>query len=146
MNNLEDKIHAFQLAAWNKDCEINTNGWNVGRGNKTYKAVRIDSLLPSLPHIDFMKIDVEEAEEQVIEGAQELIKRDNPRILIECHTHQAYLKLSKDLGAQLMYPPTGGTWHIYYGPLVPGTISIPLGFKDEKTGIITDTATIMRPV
>ena len=43
----------------------------------------IDGL--DLPHIDFIKIDVEFAELQVLEGAQGLIKRDKPAVLVECH-------------------------------------------------------------
>jgi FkbM family methyltransferase len=146
MNNLNNKIRVCDSAAWNEDGEAMTNGWNVGRGDQKVKTIRIDSLLPELPHIDFMKLDVEEAEVKVIEGAQELIKRDNPRILIECHTHENYLKLTQQLGAQLMYPPTGGTWHIYAGPLVPGTINIPLGFRDEKTEALqTESKTYLNP-
>src|SRR5262249_35136776 len=44
---------------------------------------RLDDLLPAGVRIDFIKIDVEGAELDVLRGAQATIRRDKPRILFE---------------------------------------------------------------
>lgn len=44
---------------------------------------RLDTLLAEWPRIDFIKIDVEGAEEDLIKGAMGLLKRDRPAIVLE---------------------------------------------------------------
>lgn len=44
-------------------------------------------LLPSLSRLDLVKLDVEGAECEVIEGATETLKRFRPRLIIEVHSH-----------------------------------------------------------
>lgn len=51
------------------------------------EAITLDSLLNSLPHIHFAKIDVEGAELLVLRGMQQLIARDRPLILMEFSDH-----------------------------------------------------------
>ena len=56
------------------------------RGNLTVEAVSLDELFLSVPdRIDFLKVDVEGAEDKVLEGARGLIARDHPNILMEVH-------------------------------------------------------------
>jgi len=45
---------------------------------------RLDELVPELPRIDFVKIDVEGAELFVLRGAKRLLERDRPILLFEC--------------------------------------------------------------
>ena len=52
-------------------------------GMTQVKGGRLETLLADWPKIDFIKIDVEGAEEAVLEGAWPLIVRDRPDILLE---------------------------------------------------------------
>lgn len=54
----------------------------VNLKGKGCKIKKLDSL--DLPKVDFIKIDVEGFEEDVIKGAINLIKKDKPTIMIEC--------------------------------------------------------------
>jgi FkbM family methyltransferase len=47
------------------------------------EAITVDSMMPELPKISCIKIDVEGAEIDVITGAKELLKRDSPFIIAE---------------------------------------------------------------
>jgi len=51
----------------------------------TYKVpqVRLDEVASGSPHIDFVKIDAEGAEEGVIAGMTRILKRDHPGLLLE---------------------------------------------------------------
>lgn len=49
----------------------------------TVIGMRLDTLLVAWPRIDFIKVDVEGAEEAMLSGAWEIIKRDRPEILLE---------------------------------------------------------------
>ena len=83
INGMEAEAQIMQIAAWNADGNLAFDGWFSGRGDDIIQARRIDGL--DLPYIDFIKIDVEMSELQVLEGAQGLIKRDKPAVLVECH-------------------------------------------------------------
>ncbi len=52
-------------------------------GMTRVRSSRLDTLLTDWPKVDFLKIDVEGAEEAVLEGAWPLIVRDRPEILLE---------------------------------------------------------------
>lgn len=52
-------------------------------GMTRVRSGRLDTLLADWPKVDFLKIDVEGAEEAVLEGAWPLIVRDRPEILLE---------------------------------------------------------------
>ena len=80
------------------DMKVGT-GRNTGRSTLEYKSnlvkgdneiiqiqtKTLDSF--NIPHVDFMKIDVEKHEVKLIQGAKETIKRCNPIIFIEDHNY-----------------------------------------------------------
>jgi FkbM family methyltransferase len=74
-------------AVWEKDGEIIYDGYVTQKGTAKVPCKAINEM--NLPHIDFIKMDVEGAELQVIAGAFEIIERDKPRMLIECHSNFA---------------------------------------------------------
>jgi len=49
----------------------------------TVTGARLDTLLIDWPRVDFMKVDVEGAEEPMLEGAWATISRDRPELLLE---------------------------------------------------------------
>lgn len=49
----------------------------------TVTGAKLDTLLADWPRIDFMKVDVEGAEEAMLKGAWETIARDRPQLLLE---------------------------------------------------------------
>ena len=56
---------------------------NVEPVETTVSIKRLDDLAQSKHHIDFIKIDVEGAEYEVLEGAKETLKRHRPTVLFE---------------------------------------------------------------
>lgn len=100
-------ISAFNVAAF--DCEreltlylapdegMTHMGWLFGKGGSSIKrkdnrsvcvvkAQTIDKIVDGLrlSHVDFVKIDVEGAEYEVLIGAKDTIEKFRPRIVIEC--------------------------------------------------------------
>lgn len=49
----------------------------------TVAGARLDTLLADWPHVDFIKADVEGAEEAMLEGAWPILERDRPMLLLE---------------------------------------------------------------
>lgn len=45
---------------------------------------KLDEIIPTLTKIDFIKIDVEGAELDVLKGAEQLLKKDKPIVIFEC--------------------------------------------------------------
>jgi len=78
------------------------------------EVVRLDDM--GFTEVDFVKIDVEGREREVLEGARELLARERPRLIVEAEQRHLDAPLSAmfDLLADLGY--TGwflhrGTWH-----------------------------------
>ena len=81
LNKLQDKVSVY-----NTGC-----GGSVRpcyNDNNTTESIRLDEFLGPPP--DFIKIDVEGAELDVIKGAEEMIKKFKPRIFVEAHTIDGY--------------------------------------------------------
>lgn len=47
--------------------------------------VRLDSMLQTIPTVNFVKIDVEGAEVDVLNGGRELIQQHHPMLMVACH-------------------------------------------------------------
>lgn len=101
--------HAYQQAVGNQQGTITLHipqhltlatGSSAVRWEPDWSAISVDVIRLDdfvtqhhIERIDFIKIDVEKFEPQVIEGAQELIKRDRPIIICEI--------LDDDVGVQI---------------------------------------------
>ncbi len=75
---LGDKEQVIELSSPE---EGNEGGCGMGQGGDYALMVTLDQL--NLNHIAFMKIDVENTEDQVLQGARETIARNRPLILLE---------------------------------------------------------------
>jgi FkbM family methyltransferase len=90
-------IDVFNLAAWNTECSLqfligttsansNINRFNYGQGMIEVQAGPVDKLLIGqlkLKRVDWIKIDVEGAEYQVLQGLKETISKFKPKMIIE---------------------------------------------------------------
>ena len=96
LNNLEDTITSYNFGLYNKETNArilyfwkeNLGGTSfIPDGNGGFKLKTLDSL-DIKEKIDLIKIDVEGAEVQTIEGALETIKANKPVLVIETFTHK----------------------------------------------------------
>jgi FkbM family methyltransferase len=125
-------ITFIKKAAWSYPAHITFNSFNnmdqssavFGRGEyRNYDvqiattdadAITIDSL--KLKNVDFIKIDVEGAELEVLKGSRKTIKKNSPHILIEVHNPQYVAEIHKAL---LFYEmtviprPDGETYNLW---------------------------------
>lgn len=63
------------------------------KGDVIVESVSLDEfLLGRTEKVDFLKVDAESAEEQVIEGGRKLIERDHPLIMMEVHHFNSRLE------------------------------------------------------
>lgn len=87
-------IHRHEIAAWNTDTTItfhlkNNPGGNSANmtensiGTLTVKAEKLDNYIDLFGKVDLVKIDVEGAECEVLEGMTHIIKKSNPIIIVE---------------------------------------------------------------
>lgn len=91
--NKVDKVSLIEAATGSSSDEVklylsNLSGRSsVIRKTAKYicvKQIKLDDLIPALVrHVDFIKIDVEGAELEVLKGASKLVKRDKPVLIIE---------------------------------------------------------------
>ncbi len=101
-NNTPDVVKTYNLGLAEKDgvltthsidtnIDMNYGGLTIREGdeyvaskiNNTVNLKALDSL--SLPKISFIKVDVEGMEQDVLNGGDNLIARDRPKIYIECN-------------------------------------------------------------
>ena len=93
-NNINDKLYIYHTALsdgkykFKSDNIVANMGANrVIEGEGDLTTTKIDDY--PLPKIDFIKIDVERHELKVLKGADNLIKRDFPEIVLECTANTA---------------------------------------------------------
>ncbi len=115
MSNLASNVIVHEVAAWN--CEgvlrftrfensvhlssyFEQEGINTGPpvGDLELPCRRIDSLEIE-GQIDFVKIDIEGAEFECLLGAEKLIKRDKPWLIIEIHSAENFKRIVQLLSA-----------------------------------------------
>lgn len=91
VNNWLDEITAFNYGFWSSEKEIDMSTyaphWPKHTITKKYIMNTLDQFIidNNINKIDWIKIDVEGAEEEVLKGGIELIKKFSPNIIIECH-------------------------------------------------------------
>lgn len=76
-------LHFFADPTEPKNARVVDESHAGRNGVTTVRAATLDALLTSNERIDFMKIDVEGAEEAAMAGAMGVIERDRPDILLE---------------------------------------------------------------
>jgi FkbM family methyltransferase len=111
--NVPDNVEIYPLAAWSVETTLSFSryaetvhtsaffaeeGINTGRrlGTLELPCRPLDALGIDGP-VDFLKCDTEGAEVQVLRGAERLIRRDRPWLLIEVHSLENCLALSRIL-------------------------------------------------
>ena len=94
LNELEDRVEVIEAAVANRPGlrrfttgEYRATGKLDGGGDIEIPAVSLDDMMDEgrLSRVDFIKIDVEGAELEVLEGAMEMLKRFRPRLVVELH-------------------------------------------------------------
>lgn len=88
-------VVALNIAAWNANCRLrlfrsNISGQhgvkdNKGLGYIKVPAKKLDDILESLNinRVDWIKIDVEGAEYEVLHGLENTLKRNSPKVIVE---------------------------------------------------------------
>lgn len=121
LNSLQDIVKVFNKGIGSESREIKVSKLNLDNSSNfgglslidesnrnsddvIVKIDSIDSLV--LEHVDFIKIDVEGMEVDVIRGAADTIERCRPIIFAECNTYESGLELFK-LAASLNYSVHG---------------------------------------
>lgn len=83
---LAKKIIVIESPVWNESTELKFDfagpGTHIGQGETIVRAVTIDE---SIERADFIKMDVEGAELNALEGARETIKKYHPRLAISVY-------------------------------------------------------------
>ena len=74
-----EHINCYNYGLWSSE----TTGDYYNLNNIRFR--RLDDVLPDLTNVSFVKIDVEGAEVEVMQGGAELLKRNKPSMWIECH-------------------------------------------------------------
>ena len=92
LNNIVDKCELYQLGLANQEAELQFNLDDLtcftGNPNSSIKVARLDKVVEEMikiDRLDFIKIDVEGAELDVLEGAVNTINKFHPKLLIETH-------------------------------------------------------------
>jgi FkbM family methyltransferase len=110
-SNLPENATVHPVAAWDRDTQLEFalfassehmsshfrgEGINTGAqtGTVTLPACRIDALGIAGP-VDFVKCDTEGAELECLHGAEQMIRRDRPCLLIEAHTARNCIALAR---------------------------------------------------
>lgn len=119
MQNLPKNAHVICKGAWNANGELHAfhrflstrqgsffreetdEQTGPRQGDIQVETVTIDSL--DLPDVDFIKIDTEGSEYNILQGAIQTIKCSRPRMLIEIHNRENGELVSQFLG-QLGFP------------------------------------------
>lgn len=94
LNSWTDRCHVIGLGLWDAretvDMYSYAPHWPAGTISEPFKMVRLDDWVASakLKRLDWLKMDVEGAEERALRGGLETIEKFRPKLIIECHTFQ----------------------------------------------------------
>jgi FkbM family methyltransferase len=89
-NGWSERAHVFAEALSDKtealDMRSYAPHWPQQCITGTYAARALDDVATLMSRLDWLKVDVEGAEERVLRGALETLKRCRPTVIVECHT------------------------------------------------------------
>lgn len=90
-NNWQGRGHVLRLGLWDAATVVNMYDyaphWPAGTITEPFDMVRLDDWASgTIDRLDWLKMDIEGAEERAIRGGLETIERFKPRLVIECHT------------------------------------------------------------
>lgn len=92
INDWRGRCQLSNFGLWDKPCTVNMESyaphWPKFTISGDYEMDTLDATVKriNIGRIDWIKIDVEGAEENVIKGAIGVISKFAPRMLVECHT------------------------------------------------------------
>ncbi|MCS7139609.1 MAG: FkbM family methyltransferase, partial [Candidatus Nezhaarchaeota archaeon] len=111
LNGLKNVI-ALNIAAWNGECNLKLFIGDVsghhsakkdfGLGSITVKAMPLDDVVRDLrvKRVDLIKIDVEGAELEVLEGLVRTLKEHHPKVIVEVWRLETFNELVSRLGCR----------------------------------------------
>lgn len=89
-NGWESRGHVRRLGLWDSAAVVSMYDyaphWPKGTITEPFEMVRLDDWATELERLDWLKMDIEGAEERATRGGLETIERFKPRLIIECHT------------------------------------------------------------
>lgn len=91
LNNWGNTCFAYNIGFWDSQSSVDMKSyaphWPAFTITSNYSMTTMDSFVENnnITKMDWLKIDVEGAEEKVINGAFNIIKRFKPKLIIECH-------------------------------------------------------------
>lgn len=92
LNKFQDKCSCYCLGFWDREANFSmaeyAPHWPPQGITQNYSFTSLDKFIDQffvLDKINWMKIDVEGAEEKVLLGGLETLKKFHPKLLIECH-------------------------------------------------------------
>jgi FkbM family methyltransferase len=89
LNGWQGRCFPYNRGLWSSETVLHMQTyaphWPQATISAPYKMSTLDLEARVLNRLDWIKIDVEGAEEHVLQGALETIKKFKPKLLIECH-------------------------------------------------------------
>lgn len=117
-----DSTGLVQFAVYEQDVHLSAKFYNGGINSRQpvntirLHCTRLDDLAITA-EVDFIKVDVEAAELEVLRGAQSLIERHRPTLIVEVHTEENGATLQRMMDA--VHYRTTVVRHPYYAPESP---------------------------
>lgn len=88
MNGWSSRCDVLEYGLWNERAEIDIKSYAPHYATQstapTYKMLKLDAFISQCDKVDWLKIDVEGAEENVVAGGMEFINKFKPNLIIEC--------------------------------------------------------------
>lgn len=91
LNGWQDRCYPFNIGLWSSETSVDMKSyaphWPGYCISGDYQVKTVDKIVKEnkITKLDWMKIDVEGAEEHVIRGAINTISKLKPKLIIECH-------------------------------------------------------------
>ena len=119
---LLNRLRWIEVAAWNRPGELklylgstaaSDNVKHPSQKSRVVRAETLDQIVAEnhLLRVDWVKVDVEDSEVEVLEGMENAMLQMKPRVIVEVwsENRQALLKIAKrvDYGAVQISPPMG---------------------------------------